>query len=283
MGNALDYLVLGLYFAVMLGAGYWGLRRAGSTEDYLVAGRRLGPALYVGTLSAVVLGGGFDHRQRLFGVRVRRLGDVARVHDRARDHRARHPALHAPQPARRLHGLGDARHPLRGLLAPYLRDHRGDLRAHDRGDLHHSRRLCLRRRPRAPADFGHPHSGRRGSCLLGSGRHVVHHPHGLPAVLRDDRWHLPDPAALEHRAGRRVLGDGRGAAGFVLRPLRHRRADNLYVLFAVLFRAHDRAGHLAAGLYGEKPRGRPVGRPGRGPLLPAVRPRGGPDRDGGAP
>ena len=57
MGNALDYLVLGLYFAAMLGAGYWGLRRAGSTEDYLVAGRRLGPALYVGTLSAVVLGG----------------------------------------------------------------------------------------------------------------------------------------------------------------------------------------------------------------------------------
>jgi solute:Na+ symporter, SSS family len=57
MGNALDYLVLGLYFAVMLGAGYWGLRRAGSTEDYLVAGRRLGPALYIGTLSAVVLGG----------------------------------------------------------------------------------------------------------------------------------------------------------------------------------------------------------------------------------
>jgi SSS family solute:Na+ symporter len=57
MGNALDYLVLGLYFAVMLGAGYWGLRRAGSTEDFLVAGRRLGPALYIGTLSAVVLGG----------------------------------------------------------------------------------------------------------------------------------------------------------------------------------------------------------------------------------
>lgn len=57
MGNALDYLVLGLYFAAMLGAGYWGLKRAGSTEDYLVAGRRLGPALYVGTLSAVVLGG----------------------------------------------------------------------------------------------------------------------------------------------------------------------------------------------------------------------------------
>src|SRR3712207_5061743 len=51
------YLVIALYFAVMIGAGYWGLRRARSAEDYLVAGRRLGPFMYVGTLSAVVLGG----------------------------------------------------------------------------------------------------------------------------------------------------------------------------------------------------------------------------------
>ena len=42
MNNALDYLVIGLYFAVMIGAGYWGLKRATSAEDYLVAGRRLG-------------------------------------------------------------------------------------------------------------------------------------------------------------------------------------------------------------------------------------------------
>jgi SSS family solute:Na+ symporter len=57
VNNALDYLVIGLYFAVMIGAGYWGLKRATSAEDYLVAGRRLGPFMYVGTLSAVVLGG----------------------------------------------------------------------------------------------------------------------------------------------------------------------------------------------------------------------------------
>jgi solute:Na+ symporter, SSS family len=37
----LDYLVIALYFAVMIGAGYWGLRRARSADDYLVAGRRL--------------------------------------------------------------------------------------------------------------------------------------------------------------------------------------------------------------------------------------------------
>jgi solute:Na+ symporter, SSS family len=53
----LDYVVLALYFAVMIGAGYWGLRRARSADDYLVAGRRLGPFMYIGCLSAVVLGG----------------------------------------------------------------------------------------------------------------------------------------------------------------------------------------------------------------------------------
>lgn len=57
LGSVLDYLVIGLYFAAMIGAGYWGLRKAGSTEDYLVAGRRLGPLMFIGTLSAVVLGG----------------------------------------------------------------------------------------------------------------------------------------------------------------------------------------------------------------------------------
>jgi Na+/proline symporter len=35
----LDYIVVALYFAVMIGAGYWGLRRARSADDYLVAGR----------------------------------------------------------------------------------------------------------------------------------------------------------------------------------------------------------------------------------------------------
>ncbi len=57
MGSVLDYVVIGAYFAAMIGAGYWGLKKADSAEDYLVAGRRLGPLMFVGTLSAVVLGG----------------------------------------------------------------------------------------------------------------------------------------------------------------------------------------------------------------------------------
>jgi SSS family solute:Na+ symporter len=53
----LDYLVIAAYFALMIGAGWLGMKRARNTEDYLVAGRRLGYGFYAGTLAAVVLGG----------------------------------------------------------------------------------------------------------------------------------------------------------------------------------------------------------------------------------
>ena len=41
----------------MIAFGFWGRRRAQSQSDFLVAGRRLGPMLYSGTMAAVVLGG----------------------------------------------------------------------------------------------------------------------------------------------------------------------------------------------------------------------------------
>ncbi|HET8796033.1 MAG TPA: sodium:solute symporter, partial [Arthrobacter sp.] len=41
----------------MLAFGWWGKRRTKNASDYLVAGRRLGPFLYTGTMSALVLGG----------------------------------------------------------------------------------------------------------------------------------------------------------------------------------------------------------------------------------
>lgn len=55
--NAIDYLVIVGYFLVVVFVGYLGLRRARNVEDFLVAGRSLGPPMYVGTLSALVLGG----------------------------------------------------------------------------------------------------------------------------------------------------------------------------------------------------------------------------------
>lgn len=53
----LDLLVVTIYALGMLALGWWAMRRAKNQEEYLVAGRRLGPGLYIGTLSAVVLGG----------------------------------------------------------------------------------------------------------------------------------------------------------------------------------------------------------------------------------
>lgn len=54
---ALDIIVVMLYTAGMLGLGWYGMRRAKTHEDYLVAGRNLGPMLYMGTMATTVLGG----------------------------------------------------------------------------------------------------------------------------------------------------------------------------------------------------------------------------------
>lgn len=45
------------YLVAMLAFGWWGKSRTKNNSDYLVAGRRLGPLLYTGTMAAVVLGG----------------------------------------------------------------------------------------------------------------------------------------------------------------------------------------------------------------------------------
>jgi solute:Na+ symporter, SSS family len=53
----MDVLVVLVYLVAMIAFGFWGRRRAQSQSDFLVAGRRLGPTLYAGTMAAVVLGG----------------------------------------------------------------------------------------------------------------------------------------------------------------------------------------------------------------------------------
>ena len=46
-----------VYLAAMLAFGWWGKSRTKNNSDFLVAGRRLGPSLYMGTMAATVLGG----------------------------------------------------------------------------------------------------------------------------------------------------------------------------------------------------------------------------------
>jgi SSS family solute:Na+ symporter len=52
-----DVAIVIIYLAAMIAFGFWGRRKAQTQSDFLVAGRRLGPLLYAGTMAAVVLGG----------------------------------------------------------------------------------------------------------------------------------------------------------------------------------------------------------------------------------
>ena len=53
----MNLAIIILYLAAMVFLGWIGKRRARNAEDYRVAGRRLGPLFFTGTMSAVVLGG----------------------------------------------------------------------------------------------------------------------------------------------------------------------------------------------------------------------------------
>ena len=53
----MNIAIIVLYLIAMVAVGLIAARRARSAEDYRVAGRRLGPVFYTGTMAAVVLGG----------------------------------------------------------------------------------------------------------------------------------------------------------------------------------------------------------------------------------
>lgn len=54
----MDFIVIAIYMAAMIGIGWYAKSRAKTESDFLVAGRRLGPMLYAGTMGALVMGGG---------------------------------------------------------------------------------------------------------------------------------------------------------------------------------------------------------------------------------
>ncbi len=54
----LDFIVIAIYLGAMIGIGIYAKSRAKTESDFLVAGRRLGPMLYAGTMAALVMGGG---------------------------------------------------------------------------------------------------------------------------------------------------------------------------------------------------------------------------------
>lgn len=56
--NVIVIVVVVLYLLIMLGIGYWSSKRISNNEDFVLAGRRLGPILLAGTLAATEIGGG---------------------------------------------------------------------------------------------------------------------------------------------------------------------------------------------------------------------------------
>ena len=58
--NGLDMAVMFVYFGVLVVAGIIGSLKAKSSEDFILAGRNLGMFMYLGCLSAVILGGSVD-------------------------------------------------------------------------------------------------------------------------------------------------------------------------------------------------------------------------------
>lgn len=53
----MDIAIVVVYLVAMIAFGFWGKTRTKNSSDFLVAGRRLGPGFYTGTMAAVVLGG----------------------------------------------------------------------------------------------------------------------------------------------------------------------------------------------------------------------------------
>jgi SSS family solute:Na+ symporter len=54
----IDLIVIAIYMAGMIGIGFYARARTRTESDFLVAGRRLGPFYYAGTMAALVMGGG---------------------------------------------------------------------------------------------------------------------------------------------------------------------------------------------------------------------------------
>ena len=68
--NITVILIVVIYLILMLLIGYWSSKKIKSNEDFMVAGRRVGPILMAGTLAATEIGGGSS-----LGVVERAFGD----------------------------------------------------------------------------------------------------------------------------------------------------------------------------------------------------------------
>ena len=204
----MDIAVVVIYLVGMIAFGFWGKRRATTQSDFLVAGRRLGPMLYSGTMAAIVLGGastiggvGLGYQYGISGMwLVVAIGVGILLLSLLFAGRIQRLRVYTVSQMLELrYGPGSSRAVRPGHVG---------LHVDAVGDLDHRLRDDLRRAVRHRQGAGHHPGRQRGDHLLGTGRHVVDHADRLRAVHHQDHRHLLHPAAD------RAVQDRRRSAGW---------------------------------------------------------------------
>jgi SSS family solute:Na+ symporter len=176
-----------------------------AASDFLVAGRRLGPALYTGTLSAVVLGGastiGGVRLGYLYGISgmwlVLMLGlGIIALSVFSAGRLSRLDVYTLPE-------MLERRYSATGRLVGGIVMTAYDLMVSVTANGHRHRR---RRRDRRPARAGHPARRRHRGRLHRARRHVVDHADRHRVVRHHDGRDLLHPAADRRRPGGGVAG-----------------------------------------------------------------------------
>ena len=65
--HTIDYIIIFIYLGMIILAGFIGLKKAKSKEDYLVSGRSLPLPIFICCISTVVIGGGATFGQATNG------------------------------------------------------------------------------------------------------------------------------------------------------------------------------------------------------------------------
>ena len=278
MGKPVDVAIIVVYLAAMLAFGFWAEAETKDSADFLVAGRRLGPVLYTGTMAAVVLGGastvggvGLGYKFGLsgmwlvvaiaVGLLLLSLVFAGRIQ--------RLKVYTVAQMLKLRYGI-DATSASGIVMVAYTLIAVGDVDDRLRDDL----QRAVQHQPNPVGN----HRRRDRDAVLLDRRHVVDHAdrHG-PIHPQDHRRLLP-AAPLHLEQGGRPRRDQGAGRGHCVRPRRNRDAYDYHVLRRLQLRNADRPGHLAARVHGAVSAGREVGWHDRGDLLPAVRHRRRADR-----
>ena len=255
----MDIAIVVVYLVGMIAFGFWGKRRATTQSDFLVAGRRLGPLLYSGTMAAIVLGGastiggvglGYEYGisgmwlvvaigvgilllSLLFAGRIQRL----RVYT-------------VSQMLELRYGPGSS--VLSGVVM-----------------WAYTLMLSVTSTIAYATIFGVLFDiGKVPAIILGGSVVIVYSTLGgmwsitltdfVQFIIKTDR-HLLHPAAGSRCACRRIRRAGREAARRRHLADRDRRRHDPHVLRHLHLRPADRPGHLAAGVHRPQPAGGPVG------------------------